>query len=65
MEGSERVSVLQAAKELGVAPQGVRVQMKRGKLDIGIVVPSVRGNREQYWIFRDKLDKVLGKECRV
>ncbi len=61
MEKSKRVSVIQAARELGVAPQGVRVQMQRGKLDIGVVVPSVQGDRLQYWIYRDKLDKVLGK----
>jgi len=61
VEGSKRVSVIQAARELGVAPQGVRVQMQRGKLDIGVVVPSVQGCRLQYWIYRDKLDKVMGK----
>lgn len=61
MTGTERVSVLQAAKELGVAPQAVRIQMQRGLLDIGEVLPSIQGSRKQYWIYRTKLDKILGK----
>lgn len=61
---SERVTVQQAAKELGLAPQGVRVQMQRGMLDIGRVVPSVRGNGQRYLIYRDKLDRELGKIVR-
>ncbi len=62
MTGTERVTVLQAAKELGVAPQAVRIQMQRGKLDIGMVMPSIQGKGLRYWIYRNKLDKVLGKE---
>lgn len=63
---SERISVEEAARLLGMAPQGVRVQMRRGLLDIGKVFPSVshkKGGRTiyQYFIFRDKLNKVLGK----
>lgn len=58
---SERVTVKQAAKELGIAPQGVRVQMQRGKLDIGRVVPSVTGEGNRYLIFRNKLDRELGR----
>ncbi len=61
---SERVSVPQAAKELGLAPQGVREYMKRGLLDIGDVLPSVRGSRQTYLIFRDKLDAYIGR-CRT
>lgn len=62
MSKTERVPVRQAAKELGVSPQAVRVQMERGLLDIGIVMPSVEGTKRQYWIYRSKLDKILGKE---
>ncbi len=58
---SERVTVKQAAKELGLAPQGVRVQMARGELDIGRVVKSVSGNGKRYLIYRDKLNRELGK----
>lgn len=61
---SKRVSVLQAARELGVSPQAVRIQMQRGILDIGEVMECVNGEsgRFRYWIFRDKLDRVLGKQ---
>ena len=60
---NERVSVTQAAKELGMNPQGVREHMKRGLLDIGDVLPALSGkaNKYSYHIYRRKLDKVLGK----
>jgi len=38
---SERVSLPQAAKELGMNPQGVREYMKRGLIDIGLVLPNL------------------------
>ena len=44
MSESNRVSVQQAAKELGMNPQGVREYMKRGLIDIGLVVPSLTGD---------------------
>jgi len=59
------VSVEQAAKELGMQPQGVREHMKRGYLDIGNVLPVLNkkknGSRKySYYIYREKLDRVLG-----
>jgi len=57
---SERVPLLQAAKELGIAPQGLREYMKRGLIDLGVVMPG-SGKRKNYLIYRDKLDRVLGK----
>lgn len=62
MGNSNRVSVQEAARELGMNPQGVREYMKRGLIDIGIVVPSVTGNSKRYIIMREKLNRVLGKE---
>lgn len=60
---SERVSVAQAAKELGMAPQAVRERMKRGHLNkIGYVMPSIEGERTEYFIYRDKLDAYMGKK---
>ena len=58
---SERVTVEQAAIELGMAPQGVREYMKRGIIDIGVVLPSIKGKQNRYQIYRDKLDKHLGR----
>lgn len=63
----ERVSLIQAAKELGMAPQGVREYMKRKLIDIGDVLPCANGaDKYRYFIYRDKLDAYLGKvkhEC--
>lgn len=56
----QRVSVSQASKELGMNPQGVREYMKRGIIDIGLVVPNMTGSGYRYIIMRSKLDKVLG-----
>jgi predicted transcriptional regulator len=58
---TERVPLLQAAKELGIAPQGLREYMKRGLIDLGLVMPSLDGKRYSYLIYRDKLNQVLGK----
>lgn len=60
---SERVTLIQAAKELGMCPQGVREYMKRGLIDIGSVLPSLTGKGYRYLIYRDKLDRYLGKEA--
>ena len=57
----ERVPLVQAARELGIAPQGLREYMKRGLIDLGLVMPSLEGKRYNYLIYRDKLDQVLGK----
>lgn len=58
---NERVSLLQASKELGMSQQAVREYMKRGLMPIGYVVPSLQGKNQRYLIFRDKLDEYLGK----
>lgn len=58
----QRVSVAQAAREIGLSEQGLRVQMDAGRLkEIGYVIPPVQGTRKQYLIFRNKLDAYLGK----
>ena len=61
---SERVSVEQAAKEIGIAPQGLREYMKRGLIDIGVVLPNLngKGKSKRYLISRSKLDRYLGRE---
>lgn len=60
---SQRVSVFEAAAEIGCHPQYLRQQMRTGKWDLGNVVkPSRNGSRCEYFIFRAKLDKFLGKE---
>ena len=61
---TERVATTQAAKELGVAPQAVRECMKLGIWDLGSVIPPIAKGRStyRYYIFRSKLDRLLGKE---
>lgn len=59
----ERVSVSQAAKELGVNQQSVREHMKRGLWQIGYCYsPKLTGKKVwEYHIYRGMLDKHLGK----
>lgn len=58
---SNRVALPEAAKELGMSQQAVREHMKRKVIDIGYVLPGIEGERKSYLIYRDKLDKFLGK----
>lgn len=62
---SQRVTLAQAAIELGMAPQGVREYMKRGLIDIGDVLPAINSKSKKpkfrYHIYREKLDRHLGK----
>ena len=63
---NERVSVSDAAKELGCAAQAVRERMKRGIWDLGEVIEpcNMSGKHYCYNIYRPKLDRLLGKEVR-
>lgn len=67
MTFTERVSVMQAAKEIGVAPQLVRERMKCAKTDplhwdLGEVVETGSEKKKYtYLIFRAKLDRFLGR----
>ncbi len=59
---SERVSVAEAAKMLGMSQQGVRIHMQRNLFRIPIGDVTKPGGRYQYHIYRDMLMKHLGKE---
>lgn len=56
-----RVTVAEAAKELGLSVATVRYWMETGKLDIGIYLKKRGGKRAMYVVLRDKLNTVLGK----
>ena len=58
----ERVSIKEASEMLGVSPQAVRLLMQRKRVDIGLVVDS--GSKKTYIIFREKLNKLIGKETK-
>lgn len=60
---SERVTVDEAAKILGMSKQGVREHMKRNlfAMPIGEVTQVSKG-RYQYHIYRSLLDRHVGKE---
>lgn len=59
---SERVSVAEAAKMLGMSQQGIRIHMQRNLFRIPIGDVTKPGGRYQYHIYRDMLMKHLGKE---
>lgn len=64
MAEKQRVTVIDAAKEIGCDPDYLRQKMKKKTWDLGMVVPpSKPGGRYEYFIFRAKLDKFLGREA--
>lgn len=59
----QRVSVNDAAAEIGCHPQYLRQQMREKKWDLGHVIPPKRaGKQYAYIVLRAKLDKFLGIE---
>lgn len=62
-ENCQRVSIADAAAEIGCHPQYLRQQMRKKKWDLGQVIPpQQRGGQHEYFVFRPKLDRFLGKE---
>ncbi len=58
----ERLTVEEAAMELGCAKQAVRENMKSGRWDLGSVVPTGNGKKKHnYYIYREKLNRHLGR----
>lgn len=61
LEKSERVSVKEAAAILGMAPQGVREHMRKNLFEVPIGEVTKPGDRYQYHIYRNMLDRHIGK----
>lgn len=59
----ERVKLRDAAQELGMSQQAVRVHMQRHLMDLGdAIAPTVSGKKQwTYYIYRPKLDRQIGK----
>ncbi|EOS27657.1 hypothetical protein C806_00104 [Lachnospiraceae bacterium 3-1] len=58
---SQRVSLTEAAKEIGCCKEFLRQQMKKGEWDLGEYVKPGKGQKKaSYFIFREKLDRFLG-----
>ena len=64
MNERETVTVREVSKMLGISPQAVREQMKAGVLPIGDVYKSSTGNRYRYLIYREKLNRHIGKDTQ-
>lgn len=56
----ERITIEEAATMLGISKQALRLMMQKKAVDIGLVVNS--GSRKTYIIFREKLNRLVGKE---
>lgn len=58
---SQRVSVAQAAEEIGCDKEYLRRKMKNGEWDLGSYGKPGRGQKKgTYFIFRHKLNEFLG-----
>lgn len=58
---SNRVSVAQAASELGLNVATVRYWMEMGQLRIGEVIKVKGSKRKTYLIYRPMLDAFMGR----
>lgn len=56
---TERVTVKEAARILGMSEMAVRIRMERGLLPIGDVFPSLQGKRSSYFIYRSRLEAYI------
>lgn len=58
---SQKVTVADAAKQIGCTQDFLRQRMKRKEWDLGVAVPPTKkGGPYQYYIFQAKLDRFLG-----
>lgn len=57
----DTVTVKEVAETLGMAEQGVRIQLQRGLLPFGYAVPCVNGKGYRYIIPRNKFEEFVGK----
>ncbi len=62
MRDKERVPLGEAARILGMSPQGVREHMKRNLFKVPIGYVTKPGVKYQYHIYRSMLNKHLGIE---
>lgn len=60
-EQSNRITVADAAKELGLSQATVRFWIETGQLPIGRYIKRKGSKRGTYLIYRDRLDQELGK----
>lgn len=58
---SNRVTVAQAAEELGIHVATLRYMLETEQIPIGRCIRRKGSKRRTYLIFRDKLDKELGR----
>ena len=61
-ENKNRITVAQAAKELGLAAATVRMWIETGQLPIGRYIRRKGAKRGTYLIYRDLLDREVGKK---
>ena len=58
MAACERVTVCEAAKELGCSPAALREHMKRGLWDLGVALPPQKTGKAvwEFHVYRTKLE---------
>lgn len=57
---TERVTVPEAARLLGMSRQKLCYEMDMGRLPIGDVLPSKSGRTKRHYIYRGLLEKHMG-----
>lgn len=55
----ERISIKEAAKMVGMAPETIRWLMQTGHLKIGDIFPSRSGKGHRFIVYRELVEKHL------
>lgn len=57
---SQRISVADASKMLGIAPQCLRILLQKELIPVGTAIPNTKGSGYRYYIYSNKLNDFLG-----
>lgn len=65
-EPRQKISVAEAAKQLNIDARTLRTWMRKGKIDLGVVIPPTESERRHFYcIYRDEFEAFIGRKSTV
>ena len=60
-DGTDRITVEEAARIIGTTPQMVRFNMRKGNWKIGMVIKPEKGKKHhRYYVYRSLVNRLVG-----
>ena len=59
---NQRISVVDASKMLGIAPQCLRILLQKNLIPVGTAIPNTKGSGYRYFIYSNKVNEFLGND---